>query len=114
LRAVCADELFVRTRHGLSPTPVAQGMYTGIKEALDGLRATLAEASVFDPGQSQRPFRINIALAMAPFYLLALRSAVAAAAPGVVLTFETVSRPLNLDEALRDGTVDVALDWLPV
>jgi hypothetical protein len=46
--------------------------------------------------------------------LLALRAAVAAAAPGVVLTFDTVSRPLGLEEGLRDAVVDVAIDWLPV
>jgi LysR family transcriptional regulator, transcriptional activator for leuABCD operon len=31
-----------------------------------------------------------------------------------VLTFDTVSRPLDLEESLRDGVVDVAIDWLPV
>jgi DNA-binding transcriptional LysR family regulator len=43
-----------------------------------------------------------------------LRAAVAAAAPIVVLTFDTVSRPMDLEESLRDGVVDVAIDWLPV
>ena len=114
LREACRDDLFVRTRQGLSPTPVAKEMYPAIKQALDALRATLAEASGFDPGTSQRRFRISIPHPMGPFYLLALRAAVAAAAPGVVLTFDTVSRPLDLEESLRDGVVDVAIDWLPV
>src|SRR6516164_9219287 len=39
---------------------------------------------------------------------------VAAVAPGIVLTFDTVSRPLDLEENLRDGIVDVAIDWLPI
>jgi LysR family transcriptional regulator, transcriptional activator for leuABCD operon len=114
LRDACKDDLFVRTRQGLSPTPVAQEMYPAIKQALDALRATLAEASGFDPGTSQRRFRISIPHPMGPFHALALRAAVAAAAPSVVLTFDTVSRPLNLEESLRDGVVDVAIDWLPV
>ena len=114
LREACRDDLFVRTRQGLSPTPVANEMYPAIKQALDSLRATLAEASGFDPGTSQRRFRISIPHPMGPFYLLALRAAVGAAAPGVVLTFDTVSRPLDLEESLRDGVVDVAIDWLPV
>ena len=113
LREACRDDLFVRTRQGLSPTPVANEMYPAIKQALDSLRATLAEASGFDPGTSQRRFRISIPHPMGPFYLLALRAAVGAAAPGVVLTFDTVSRPLDLEESLRDGVVDVAIDWLP-
>ena len=31
-----------------------------------------------------------------------------------MVTFDTVSRPVDLEEALRDGIVDVAIDWLPV
>jgi DNA-binding transcriptional LysR family regulator len=114
LRDSCKDDLFVRTGQGLSPTPVAQEMYPAIKQALDALRATLAEASGFDPATSQRHFRISIPHPMGPFHALALRAAVAAAAPGIVLTFDTVSRPLDLEESLRDGVVDVAIDWLPI
>jgi DNA-binding transcriptional LysR family regulator len=114
LREACKDDLFVRTPQGLSPTAVAREMYPEIKRALDALRTTLAEASGFDPCTSRRRFRISIPHPMGPFYLLALRAAVAAAAPSVVLTFDTVSRPLDLEETLRDGVVDVAIDWLPV
>ena len=114
LRDACKEDLFARTPQGLLPTPAAREMYPAIKQALDALRATLAEASGFDPSTSQRRFRISIAHPMGPFYLLALRTAVAAAAPGIVLTFDTVSRPLGLEESLRDGVSDVAIDWLPV
>ncbi len=51
---------------------------------------------------------------MGPFYALALRAAAAAVAPGIVLTFDTVSRPVDLEGNLRDGIVDIAIDWLPV
>jgi DNA-binding transcriptional LysR family regulator len=114
LRDACKDDLFVRTRQGLSPTPAAQEMYPAIKQSLDALRATLAEVSGFDPATSQRRFRISIPHPMGPFYVLALRTAVAVAAPSVVMTFDTVSRPVDLEESLRDGVVDVAIDWLPV
>ena len=114
LREVCKDELFVRARLGLSPTPVAQAMYPAIKQALEALRISLAEASGFDPDRSQRRFRISIPHPMGPFYALALRTAAAAVAPSIVLTFDTVSRPVGLEDNLRDGTVDMAIDWLPV
>jgi LysR family transcriptional regulator, transcriptional activator for leuABCD operon len=39
---------------------------------------------------------------------------VAAVAPSVVLTFDTVSRPVDLEESLRDGIADLAIDWLPI
>jgi DNA-binding transcriptional LysR family regulator len=112
LREACKDDLFVRAHQGLSPTPTAQEMYPAIKQALDALRATLAEASGFDPGTSQRRFRICIPHPMGPFYALHLRAAVRIAAPNITLTFSTASMPVDLEENLRDGTVDVALDWL--
>ena len=49
LRDACKDDLFVRANQTLSPTAVAREMYPAIKQALDALRATLAEASGFDP-----------------------------------------------------------------
>jgi DNA-binding transcriptional LysR family regulator len=112
LREVCGDDLFVRARQGLSPTPVAREMFPAIKQALDALRATLAEASGFDAGTSQRRFRISIPHPIGPFYALLLRAAVATTAPGVTLTFNTTSMPVDLEENLRDGTIDIALDWL--
>jgi hypothetical protein len=42
-------------------------MYPAIKQALDALRATLAEASGFDLGTSQRRFRISIPHPMGRF-----------------------------------------------
>ena len=114
LREACNDELFVRAPQGLSPTPVAQAMYPTIKQALETLRTTLAEASGFDPARSQRRFRLNIPHPMGPFYALALRRAVASVAPGIVLTFNTVSQPVDLEDNLRDGVADIAIDWLPI
>jgi DNA-binding transcriptional LysR family regulator len=114
LREACSDDLFVRARQGLAPTPVAKAMYPAIKQALEALRASLAEASGFDPAQSERHFRIDIPHPLGPFYALDLKAAAAAVAPRVVLTFDTVSRPTNLEDSLRDGVADIAIDWLPV
>jgi LysR family transcriptional regulator, transcriptional activator for leuABCD operon len=114
LREACRDDLFVRARQGLSPTPVAKDMYPAIKKALDALRASLAEASGFDPAQSRRQFRISIPHPMGPFYAVAIRKAAAAVAPDIVLNFDTVSRPVSLEDDLHNGIVDIAIDWLPV
>jgi DNA-binding transcriptional LysR family regulator len=114
LRRACRDELFVRGDKTLSPTPTAKAMYPVIKQALEALRTSLAEATGFDPATSRRHFRLCIPHPMGPFYALDLRKAVAAVAPSIVLSFDTVSRPLDLEENLRDGIVDVAIDWLPI
>jgi len=114
LREACRDDLFVRAGQGLSPTAVAKGMYPVIHRALEALRESLAEASGFDPAQSQRHFRISIPHPMGPFHSLALRAAALSVAPAVVLTFDTVSIPVDFEDSLRDGIVDLAVDWLPV
>jgi LysR family transcriptional regulator, transcriptional activator for leuABCD operon len=114
LRKACRDELFVRSPRGLSPTTTAKAMYPVIKQALEALRASLAEATGFDPATSRHHFRLSIPHPMGPFYALDLRKAVAAVAPGVTLSFDTVSRPVSLEEGLRDGVVDVAIDGIPI
>jgi len=88
-------------------------MYPVIKQALESLRASLAEVSGFDPIRSQRRFHVAIPHPLGPFYALDLKAAAAVVAPGIELTFETVSRPIGLEDRLRDGIADLAIDWLP-
>lgn len=114
LREACSDDLFVRARQGLAPTPVARTMYPSIKRALEALRGSLADAIGFDPARAHRRFRISIPYSMGPFFALDLRAAAAAVAPRVVLSFDTVSRPVDLEHNLRDGFMDIAIDWLPI
>lgn len=114
LREACSDNLFVRARQGLSPTPAARAMYPAVSQALEALRRSLSEASGFDPARSGRQFRISIPHPMGPFYALTLRAATGAIAPGIALMFDTVSLPVDLQDKLRDGTTDLAIDWLPV
>jgi len=99
-------------RRRATPVPSQRGMQGrslrpkppgSVCKALDALRTTLAEASGFDPSTSQRRFRISIPHPMGPFYALDLLKAATAIAPGMVLTFDTVSRPIDLEENLRDG-----------
>ena len=93
---------------------MAKEKYPPIKQALEALRATLAEARGFDQARSQRHFHISIPHPMGPFYALDLRAALAAVASRIVLTCDTVSRPVDLEDHLRDGIVDLAIDWLPI
>jgi len=58
LRTTLGDELFVRTRHGLTPTPRARELHPEIRAALDQLRHSLDPAEAFDPATSTRHFRL--------------------------------------------------------
>jgi LysR family transcriptional activator for leuABCD operon len=113
LREACGDELFIRGRQRFTPTPVANAMYPRVKQGLEALRTSLADASGFDPAMSQRQFQISIPHPMGPFFILALRTAASKVAPRIVLNFDTVSRPMSLEDGLRGG-IDIAIDWLPI
>ena len=56
LRKACRNDLFVRGQNALSPTPTAKALYPVIKQALEALRTSLAEAIGFEPARSQRHF----------------------------------------------------------
>jgi DNA-binding transcriptional LysR family regulator len=114
LRESYKDDLFVRARRGLTPTTTAKTMYPVIKQALQALRTSLDEAANFDHARSERRFRISIPHPLGPFYALEIQASVAAVAPNVVVTFDTVSRPVDVEDSIRDGVVDIAVDWLPV
>ena len=114
-REACKDDLFVRTSQGLSPTPVAQAMYPAIKQALEALRASLAEASGVDPAQSERHFRIQHSAPHGPVS----RTKAASGSCGHRARRRANFRygflyRLTLKTTFRDGVVDLAIDWLPI
>ncbi len=58
LRHVFQDELFIRSHHGMYPTPHANRIYKPITSALDLIRAEVLSGREFDPSSCQRHFRI--------------------------------------------------------
>jgi DNA-binding transcriptional LysR family regulator len=112
LREVCGDPLFIRTSAGVTPTTAAQLLYPTVQRSLVALRVGLAEMQGFDPAQSQRRFRLCNPHPLGPFHALSLRARVAAEAPQIVLSFDTRTRPEEVEDDLRDGLVDVAIDWI--
>jgi DNA-binding transcriptional LysR family regulator len=58
LRHTFEDDLFIRTRQGMKPTPRAQEIAVPVKEALALVLDTLDAHQLFDPAVSDRPFNI--------------------------------------------------------
>jgi DNA-binding transcriptional LysR family regulator len=114
LRLVCKDELFVRSGQRFVPTQVAESLFPRIEQALALLRMGLGEASGFDPAQSERHFTIAIPHPLGPLIALKLRAHSATEAPLVDLHFDTRTMPPDMTEPLRDGGIDLAIDWLAV
>ncbi|MEM6580561.1 MAG: LysR substrate-binding domain-containing protein [Pseudomonadota bacterium] len=60
LRLTFKDELFIRSRRGMSPTPRARELYPLVREALDKLQTLFDPDGEFDPHNSQRRFKLAI------------------------------------------------------
>jgi DNA-binding transcriptional LysR family regulator len=108
LRAIFGDPLFVRTPHGMKPTPRALELAEPIRQILEIAKTRLAAGPVFDYGASDRTFTICASdigiLVLAPRILQRLR----ADAPGVKLR-ALQSGTFDLEEVLEAGDVDVAV-----
>jgi DNA-binding transcriptional LysR family regulator len=114
LRDLCGDELFVRAGAQLVPTPVAQAFYPNVQKALGLLRAGLTEAHGFDPATSERQFNLAIPHPLGPVIAQRLRLLFANAAPRVLLSTDTRTTPVDLMPDLREGRMDLAIDWMRV
>ena len=112
LRLVFRDELFVRHSRGMTPTAAADAIYARLRGALDTVREVVNEASDFDPAVSLRRFFLSIPHPMGPTIALKLIERLATIAPHIKLEFSTRSRPVSQEKSLREGRVDLAIDWL--
>ena len=112
LRLVFRDELFIRHSRGMTPTAAADAIYPRVRDALDTVREVVNEAADFDPAVSLRRFFISIPHPLGPTIALRLIERLAQMAPHFKVEFSTRSRPIELDRDLRDGRVDMAIDWV--
>lgn len=114
LRDLCGDELFVRAGAQVAPTPVAQALYPNVHNALRLVRAGMMEARGFDPATSQRQFDLSIPHPLGPMIAQRLRLALVDVAPRIVLSTNTTTMPADLASDMREGRVDLAIDWMRV
>ncbi len=60
LRLTFNDDLFIRTRYGMTPTQMAEDLAKPIREALGLIEGTLGGGAAFDPDTSTRTFKLAI------------------------------------------------------
>lgn len=112
LREHFNDQLFVRTRHSMEPTPSALEIAPAIDKMLNLYHSELSQKRHFDPASSKRTFRIASSelghLLLFPSFLKKLEKT----APNVTLK----ASPLGLHSLigeLETGEVDVAFGAFP-
>ena len=112
LRTLFDDALFIRTRAGMQPTPVALELAVIVGHALDTVRQALRYAEHFDPATSTRTYRLSLSDAGEMAYLPAICAKLHDAAPHVKLIVEPL--PVEeIEEALRSSQLDFAIGNLP-
>lgn len=112
LRRYFNDPLFVRTRQGMEPTPVALAAADAVHEIVQIYRVRLLHAGGFEPAQSER----NFAIAASDFghlvVLPLLERHTVESAPKLTFTAVPLDRR-PLIEALESGEVDIAVGGFP-
>lgn len=112
LRAMCGDPLFVRTTHGMQPTPYALQLAAPIEQSLETIRTSLDRGLRFDAATSTRTFNLLMTDIGESMFLPRLMARLRDAAPGVNVVATQILRDQYRD-ALQSGTIDLALGQMP-
>lgn len=112
LRTSLGDPLFVRTIHGLEPTPRSDQMVEPIRQALRLIEDSVGSTSPFEPAQHTGEFRLLLSdvgeLVFLPRLLSFLRQHTPAASAVVMQASRT-----QYEALLRDRAADLAVGHLP-
>lgn len=108
LRMLFRDELFVRVRQTMHPTPLALALEGPVRSLLSQAQSVLQTREVFRPEQEVRTFRIGVSSELELLLLPPLAAHLRAVAPGIRIQGCTAA-PDDVDAMLDAGTLDVAV-----
>lgn len=111
LRQSFNDDLFVRTAHGLKPTPRANEIQQHLQAALQQIQQAYSPA-LFDPQSSEKSLKITMNAAteylLSPLLIGWLRKT----APNMQLQLYP-DHLADIPQQLKSGQLDYALDYIP-
>jgi DNA-binding transcriptional LysR family regulator len=108
LRRTFGDELFVRTAHGMQPTPLAQQMAEPIGAAMAQVALALSQRSRFDPATSGRRFTLAMTDVGEVYFMPVLIECCRSGAPNVEIA-SIRANGLTLKDDMETGRVDLAI-----
>ncbi len=112
LRKQIGDPLFVPTSKGMEPTVVADDVAPAVATALSLVQQAVERPARFEPGKSQRTFRLLMSDVGEVSILPDVFNALQFTAPGVCI--ESIRLPHSeYAEALSAGSADLAIGNLP-
>jgi DNA-binding transcriptional LysR family regulator len=120
LRDLLDDKLFVRQGNEMVPTPRAESIWPGIRDALSSLERLLASEKFFDPRSLVRSFTLMGADFFATLLVPRLINRFAEVSAGLSLRFLDTARG-DVQRLLSDDAIDMALerplempDWVSI
>jgi DNA-binding transcriptional LysR family regulator len=108
LRRTFGDELFVRTAHGMQPTPLAQQMAEPIGAALAQVALALSQRSRFEAASSNRRFTLAMTDVGEVYFMPVLIERCRLLAPQVEIA-SVRANALTLKDDMETGRVDLAI-----
>jgi DNA-binding transcriptional LysR family regulator len=112
LRRALGDPLFVRTSHGMEPTPRALTLITPTRDILQRLQTDVLASAEFNPATTTRNFTIALSDIGEMTFLPKVLERFRRDAPSASVTSVSMS-PLELNAALENGEVDLAVGYFP-
>lgn len=107
LRNMLDDELFVRSSHGLSPTPKTLELERPVNEILSQLTELVVSNQDFDPASSAATISLATLGTSASIGIPKFINKLRQEAPQVLLISQNISR--TWEERLRSGSLDFAI-----
>lgn len=112
MRLQLGDPLFVRTGHGMRPTPRALQLSEPVKKILEMVRLDVLQQPAFDPASAQRVFTIITPDIGETVFMPKILSHMAVHAPRIAIRSVAMSSE-GAGEALELGRADLAIGYFP-
>lgn len=113
LREILKDELFVRSRNGMQPTPRALALKEPVQRVLAAVKGEILDTVSFDPATEIRPYTISTSDIGETLLLPPLTGQAGTECAQGKSSRPTVVRPRHLEDALEAGEVDLAIGYFP-
>lgn len=112
MREYFGDPLFVRTAHGMEPTPRALALIPAARAALAHVQQAMLDTQQFDPATTNRTFSIALSDVGEIVFLPRLLQVLAERAPAANVRSLSLP-PAELEDGLAAGEVDLAMGYFP-
>jgi len=108
LRRTFDDQLFVRTKVGMQPTPLAERLAEPVRLALNGLTLALNVQEKFEAATSARSFTVGLTDVAELYFMPRLIQHCTRESPSVKISTERTGR-LDLMSEMGSGRIDIAI-----